>query len=306
MDTFQLTCFLSLADSLNFARSAEELHVTQPTVTRQIRALEEELGTKLFHRSTRFVALTEDGHSFLRDAKNIIRIAAYSKKRFEREDEEVTQLSIGCFSTVQTDWLPEILFEMNQCCTRFYPHVEVIELKQIFYLMEQGGLDVILGIRMDMPRNRAYRYRELVQCPLVCCVREDSPLLEAEAVTLARLAEEPVIFYDVSFAIPQIAEVQQRIRKLKNRTGAEDETPEGIMRFSEGIHFCESMQTAMMFAEAGLGVAIVPELFITRDTALCSVPLADAPTVSLGLYDRADNDNPALKIFRGLLMKKLS
>ena len=59
VNTFQLSCFLQVAETLNFARAAEILHVTQPAVTQQIRSLEKELGVPLFHRTTRSVKLTQ-------------------------------------------------------------------------------------------------------------------------------------------------------------------------------------------------------------------------------------------------------
>lgn len=65
MNTFQLSCFLQVAETLNFARAAEILHVTQPAVTQQIRSLEKELGVPLFHRTTRSVKLTQAGAAFL-------------------------------------------------------------------------------------------------------------------------------------------------------------------------------------------------------------------------------------------------
>ena len=58
MNTFQLTCFMTVAETLNFARAAERLNITQPAVTHQIRSLEEELEVKLFKRTTRLVELT--------------------------------------------------------------------------------------------------------------------------------------------------------------------------------------------------------------------------------------------------------
>lgn len=61
VNTFQLSCFLQVAETLNFARAAEILHVTQPAVTQQIRSLEKELGVPLFHRTTRSVKLTQAG-----------------------------------------------------------------------------------------------------------------------------------------------------------------------------------------------------------------------------------------------------
>ena len=57
MNTFQLSCFIRVAETLNFARAAEQLHVTQPAVTQQIQSLEKELNVKLFKRNTRTVKI---------------------------------------------------------------------------------------------------------------------------------------------------------------------------------------------------------------------------------------------------------
>ena len=81
MNTFQLTCFLAVADTLNFARAAELLHVTQPAVTAQIHSLEKEMNVKLFKRTTRSVKMTEEGLIFLDDAKRIVEISQRAKKK---------------------------------------------------------------------------------------------------------------------------------------------------------------------------------------------------------------------------------
>ena len=65
MNTFQLTCFLTVAETLSFAKAAKHLNVTQPAVTHQIHSLEEELNTQLFKRTTRSVEITQKGLIFL-------------------------------------------------------------------------------------------------------------------------------------------------------------------------------------------------------------------------------------------------
>ena len=72
MNIMQLRCFLAVADTLSFARAAEMMNVTQPAITQQIQTLEEELGVKLFRRSTRSVEITNEGRIFFGDAANII------------------------------------------------------------------------------------------------------------------------------------------------------------------------------------------------------------------------------------------
>ncbi len=65
MNTFQLKCFLTVTETLNFARAAQLLNITQPAVTHQIRSLENELNVRLFKRTTRNVELTHEGQLFI-------------------------------------------------------------------------------------------------------------------------------------------------------------------------------------------------------------------------------------------------
>ena len=92
MNVFQMECFLAVAENLNFARAAEQLHVTQPAVTQQIHALERELNVKLFTRTTRTVKLTEQGRTFINDAQQMVAISERAKKRFETFSDDEIQL----------------------------------------------------------------------------------------------------------------------------------------------------------------------------------------------------------------------
>lgn len=83
MNTQQLECFATLAKTLNYARTAEQLSMTQPAVSRQIKSLENELGVQLFQRTTRSVTLTQIGWQFLPDARQILEIYYHSKEWME-------------------------------------------------------------------------------------------------------------------------------------------------------------------------------------------------------------------------------
>lgn len=72
MNTQQLRCFVCVAEYLNFTKAANELYLTVPTVTHHVQSLEEELGTKLFERTSRMVRLTESGKAFYIDAAEIL------------------------------------------------------------------------------------------------------------------------------------------------------------------------------------------------------------------------------------------
>ena len=102
MNTFQLECFLAVSNTLSFVRAAEQLNISQPAITHQIKTLEDELNTVLFKRSTRFVEITQEGISFIGDAKKIISIALQAKMRYKSsKDIPVNALSIGCSYLIQ-------------------------------------------------------------------------------------------------------------------------------------------------------------------------------------------------------------
>ena len=72
MNTTQLECFLEVANCLNFSRAAERLQLTQPAVSHQIKSLEDELGVKLFIRTSKSVRLTREGHAYIPYASDIV------------------------------------------------------------------------------------------------------------------------------------------------------------------------------------------------------------------------------------------
>ena len=90
MNTTQLECFVTVANFLNFSRAAEHLRITQPAVSHQINTLEDELGVKLFHRTSKSVRLTQEGYMFTQSAGEILKISEFSKARL-KEMSQITQ-----------------------------------------------------------------------------------------------------------------------------------------------------------------------------------------------------------------------
>ena len=89
MELRVLNYFLAIAREENFTRAAEQLHVTQPTLSRQIAQLEEELGVTLFVRSNHNIVLTEDGMILKRRAQEILFLADKTKRDILRKDENL-------------------------------------------------------------------------------------------------------------------------------------------------------------------------------------------------------------------------
>jgi DNA-binding transcriptional LysR family regulator len=120
MELRHLRYFVAVAESLNFTKAAAKLHIAQPSLTRQIHNLEEEIGVRLLNRSKNAVALTEEGRSFLVDARLILALATESILAVQRLSRgEMGQLNIAYLSNSDFDLLPETLGTFRQA----FPHI---------------------------------------------------------------------------------------------------------------------------------------------------------------------------------------
>jgi len=120
MELRHLRYFVAVAEDLNFTRAAAKLRLAQPSLTRQIHNLEEEIGVRLLSRSKSHVALTEEGRSFLVDARRILALATESILSVQRLSRgETGQLNIAYLSNSDFELLPETLAAFRQT----FPHV---------------------------------------------------------------------------------------------------------------------------------------------------------------------------------------
>jgi DNA-binding transcriptional LysR family regulator len=115
MELRQLRYFVAVAEELSFRRAAERLHLAQPPLSAQIKALENLLGTKLFERTTRSVTLTQAGRVFLEEARTVISAARQAEQRVKMADQGlVGTLRIGVLSPAATARLAAILRGFRQ------------------------------------------------------------------------------------------------------------------------------------------------------------------------------------------------
>ena len=117
MELRHLRYFVAVAEELNFTRAAEKLHLAQPSLTRQIHNLEEELGVKLFDRTRNQVSLTAEGRRFLADAQRLVALSLESVKAVQRFSRgESAQLNLGYLFKFNFDLLPTTLATFYRAC----------------------------------------------------------------------------------------------------------------------------------------------------------------------------------------------
>ena len=121
MELRVLRYFLAVAREENITRAAALLHVTQPTLSRQLMQLEEELGVRLFHRGQYRVVLTEEGMLLRRRAQEIVELADKARRELRRQEEALTgEVAIGCGETAAMTFLSEHIREFR----RLHPLVQ--------------------------------------------------------------------------------------------------------------------------------------------------------------------------------------
>ena len=157
MELRVLNYFLAIAREENFTKAAQQLHVTQPTLSRQIAQLEEELGVKLFVRSNHNIILTEDGMRLKRRAQEILSLADKTKRDFLHKDEGLSgTISIGSGEFRSTKYLAKIIAEFH----KKYPNVKYEiysgNASNIRDYIERGLLDI--GLMSEPIDMRKYNF----------------------------------------------------------------------------------------------------------------------------------------------------
>lgn len=290
MNTFQLTCFLAVVDTLSFARAAEQLHVTQPAVTQQIHSLEKELDVKLFRRTTRTVRVTEEGFMFLDDARRIVGISKRAQSRFqELGRQEMRLLNIGSYSETQLMMLLPALRKLREKYPDLHPRLRVVPFQHIYRLLEEDEVDAVAGFREPESKKISAVYQEMMQAPISCICAVSHPLASRACVSLEDLKDHRLILQNPSRAQSDAARLQGEL--VNGRPPSE-------------LYFCETMEEAVMLAAAGYGAAVLPELFLTPNLEIARIPIQGVEPVSFGLYYKSAKGNEPLRTLLRLAVGK--
>ena len=199
MELRHLRYFTALAESLNFTRAAERLHVTQSTLSHQIRQLEEELGKPLFDRKSRRVGLTEAGESFLAYATQALGVIDQGLSELKQPAPSITgTVRIGTTHTFNLGFLPDCIASF----LKQYPTVKVVveELSgdAITQGLKRAELDVGIGYRPE--EQKGIRFEPLFNEELALVVSRSHPLARRKRIRVAELHREALVLLPASFS----------------------------------------------------------------------------------------------------------
>ncbi|WOV84837.1 LysR family transcriptional regulator [Sporosarcina jeotgali] len=245
MDIKQLRYFVAVVKEGGFSGAAAKLHLSQPSLSKAVRTLEEQIGFQLLERTTKRVNMTESGQVFYKRALYILA----EMDIFEKEVNEVKvagsgEVRLGMIESVK-NWIPNVLSWYR----KQYPDMHVV-LKEVLGRndIEQALRDYAVHICLT---NEFIDEPDIVTAPLyteklVLVMSASHPLANRDTVHLADLSEEPFIITSKGF------------QTRKNITEAFEEAGVG-MNYS---YDADRFETILTLVEAGIGISIIPRNYI--------------------------------------------
>lgn len=193
MELRVLKYFLAVAREENITRAAALLHLTQPTLSRQLMQLEEELGVQLFHRSRYHIVLTDEGMLLRRRAQELVDLAEKTEREFAcRETELMGEISIGAGETRSMSFLSRAMVSFRTLYPKVTFRIFSANADDVKERLDMGILDMgLLTEPVDVGKYAFCRMREKDLWGVL--VRADSPLAVMEAVTPQDLEDVPLL-----------------------------------------------------------------------------------------------------------------
>jgi DNA-binding transcriptional LysR family regulator len=290
MEIRRLRYFVAVAEELSFTRAAERLHIAQPPLSIQIRALEQEIGARLFDRDQRHVFLTQAGKHLLDRAKGILASVESAKA-------EVRCAALGEVGSLHLGYASSAMFtsSLTSAIKQFqagYPHV-LLTLHEMTSLDQLNGLNyrtLDAGIlrKSDASVPSGILVEEWYRAPLVAAMANDHPLTKRRVIRIGDLRDQPLIMYPRESGIG----LYWQVLRLCSSAGFRPQI----------VREVQELTTIIGLVDAGVGIAVVPA--DTRSIHLDGVtyvPLRDKDAFStLYLAYRERDRNAHL---RGLLSK---
>ena len=193
MEIRVLRYFLAVVREESITKAADLLHITQPTLSRQIAQMEEEMGVKLFDRGTRKIVLTNEGLLLRRRAEEILELVDKTERELSEQEETVEgTVSIGCGDLTAVQLLPELIRSFHERYSAVTFDLYTATADHVKDRMDRGLTDV--GVLLEPINMEKYDYIRLdqqEQWVVVMC--PDSPLAKLERITPKDLKDLPLI-----------------------------------------------------------------------------------------------------------------
>jgi DNA-binding transcriptional LysR family regulator len=200
MELRQIRSFLSIAETLHFGRTAELIHLSQPALSLQIRALEEEVGARLFERNRRKTTLTAAGFAFRDDAVTaLLQLDQATRKARLAAKGKLGLLRIGFISTVGSEIVPNIIRQFRELNPEVEFSLRAITTGDQVQMLEAGSLDIGF-LRLPIGGHPALDVVAVHREPFVLVVPASHKLAKRKRVRLSEVSGQAFVMYERTHA----------------------------------------------------------------------------------------------------------
>ena len=257
VENFRLKVFRTVAERLNFRKAAERLLLTQPAVTLQIQALENDLGVRLFDRTAGRITLTRQGTILLNYANKLAALAAEAERELAAEETEVSgELSFGVSTTIAQYVLPRLL----QAFLAEYPRVQFLlrsgNTSEIVELLLEDKISI--GLIEGPARDRGLRVEPFMEDELVLITSKKFPL---ERMSRTQLLACTLLMREQGSGSRRVVENALEKGGFKLKTFGR-------------VMDLDSTEAIKSGVEAGLGVGFVSRWAIAKELELNTLKVA--------------------------------
>ncbi|MFJ4372377.1 LysR substrate-binding domain-containing protein [Pseudomonas japonica] len=294
MELRHLRYFIAVAEELHFGRAAQALGISQPPLSQQIQALEQELGARLFERTNRRVELSEAGRLFLEEARQVLAQVDKAADVARRAQlGELGEMKIGFTSSAPfNSSIPKAIYSFRQRFPAVHLNLKEMSSRDVAEALLDERIEV--GLMRPLPLPDSLVATELLREPLVAVLNADHPLAQGSAngLHLAALANEPFVFFPRSYG----SGLHAQLLSLARQAGF---TPHFAQEAAE-------VMTIIGLVSAGLGVSVLPASFqrMRIDGVLYRTLLDPDADTAVWLVQRREQGSAMADAFVELLTRK--
>jgi len=293
MDQRYLRYFVAVAEEMSFTRAAERLHTVQPSLSQQIRRLEEIVGTQLFYRQKRRLQLTEAGRIFLQESRNILQYTDHAIALARQAARaEAGFMTIGFIPGAEGEIFPRILPILRGK----YPDIE-LSLRSLTTPEQLEALqnrEINVGFLRPPIDNPDIAFETVLREKIVVAVKSNHRLAKHKRIPVRALAAVPFL------------EVSREIAPLLHDMSKEIAVKAGVTFNS--ILPADNVLTSLSEVASGLGFCLLPEYvrkILPHNVVVRPLDCAPEPDIPLLVAYRKDDRLPALVFFLSLLREQL-
>lgn len=250
----RLNTFIAVAEKSNFSEAAKMLYVTQPTITSQIKALEEELGTKLFERTTKKVEMTQSAKILLKYAREIVQMNDAARKEIKHmESQSYGDLRMGCSLTIGEYILPQFLNQFKETYPLIQLQVNIENSYSILESIKAHSIDV--GLIETPTQDVQICVEPFLEDELVLIAAPGYFLGNDSHITLEQVQKSPLIFREEGSGTRSV------VNDYLRNSGLTDNDLQIVMELGS----TEAIKAAV---ESGLGVSFISKNTIKKEQKL--------------------------------------